>query len=139
MNQEQLLRDPDVYPSEEVLAVALGNNYNALAAFMQKLPDMGIELEWRYYKDGKSWLGKGVRKKKTVFWLSVWDGFFKITMFFTEKTRGGVDSLPISEEIKARLGTEKAAGRLIPLLLDVNEPAALEDAYTLIAYKKSLK
>jgi hypothetical protein len=139
MSQEQLLRDPDVYPADDVLAVALGNSYDAYTTFAQKLPDFGIELEWRYYNDGKSWLGKCVHKKKTVFWLSIWNGYFKTTMFFTEKTRGGVHELPISDEIKAKLDNEKPVGRLIPLLLEINNASVLDDAYTLIKYKKSIK
>ena len=139
MRQEQLLRTSDVYPSNDVLAAALGSSYDAYTAFIQKLPQFSIELQWRYYNDGKSWLGKCIHKKKTVFWLSVWDGFFKITLFFTEKTCGGVHELPIDDKIKAQFKAEKPVGKLIPLLLSVNSASALNDAYALIEYKKSLK
>ena len=139
MSQEQLLRDPDVYPSEEVLAEVLVGSRDAYAAFVKKLPEFGIELEWRYYNDGKSWLGKCVRKKKTIFWLSIWDGLFKTTFYFTEKTRGGVHELPIRDEIKTKFESEKHLGKLIPLLIEVNDASALDDVYALIEYKKSLK
>lgn len=139
MNKEQLLRNPDIAPSDEVLAAALGRAYNSYIAFTQKLPDWGIETEWRYYNDGSAWLCKCVRKKKTVFWLSVWDGFFKITLFFTEKTNSGVYELPISDEIKTRFKNEKRIGKLIPLLHEVHDESALDDIFALITYKQSLK
>jgi len=139
MDNEQLLRNPDIYPSDEVLNAALVNAYDSYKSFTQKLPDLGIEIEWRYYNDGKAWLCKCVHKKKTVFWLSVWDGFFKITLFFTEKTNKGVYELPICDDIKTRFTNEKNVGKLIPLLLEIYDESALDDAYALISYKQSLK
>ena len=139
MEKEQLLRDPDIYPSDEVIAAALEASYNTYKAFTQKLPELGVEAEWRYYNDGKAWLGKCVHKKKTVFWLSIWDGFFKVSIFFTEKTRGGVYELPIHTELKTRLADEKPIGRLIPLVLEVDDESAVDDVYALIAYKRSIK
>lgn len=139
MEKEQLLRNPEVYPSDEVIAAALGDSYKAYTAFTQKLPDSGIAPEWRYYNDGKSWLCKGVYKKKTVFWLSVWDGFFKVSLFFTEKTRVGIAELPVNEDIKTQIANEPARGKLIPLLLDVYSQPQLDNAITLMSYKQSLK
>ena len=135
----QLLRDPEIFPSGGVLASALGDSYGAYKAFSEKLPDCGVETEWRYYNDGKAWLGKCVHKKKTVFWLSVWDGFFKTTMFFTEKTKEGIEGLPIREDIKTKFAEAGNVGKLIPLLLEIRSEADLDDAFTLISYKKGLK
>ena len=139
MSKEQLLREPEVHPSDEVLATALGGSYNAYTTFTQKLLDMNIELEWRYYNDGKAWLGKCVQKKKTVFWLSVWNGYFMVTLYFNEKTGGGVYELPISDDIKTSFTNQKSVGKLLPLLLEVYDESVLEDAYTVIEYKRNLK
>ena len=139
MEKEQLLRNPDIYPADEVLAAALGDSYNTYKAFTQKLPELSVEPEWRYYNDGKAWLGKCVHKKKTVFWLSVWDGFFKVSIFFTGKTCDGVYELPIHDDLKTRFANEKPIGRLIPLVLEVGDKSALADVYALIEYKRSIK
>ena len=137
--ETQLLRDPDTYPSDEVLASALGKSYTAYEVFAKKLPDYGIGLEWRYYNDGKAWLGKCCHKKKTVFWLSVWEGFFRVTLFFTEKTRAGVEALPVSDDIKTQLTGAGAIGKLIPLVIAIRTKKSLDDVFALIAYKQSLK
>ncbi|MCL2677557.1 MAG: DUF3788 domain-containing protein [Clostridiales bacterium] len=121
------------------MAAALGGSYKAYQALAQKLPDFGIEAEWRYYNDGKSWLCKNVHKKKTVFWLSAWDGFFKVTLFFNEKNNRGVYELQVREETKTKFTNEKRVGKFMPLLLEVHDDAALGDAYALIMYKQSLK
>ena len=118
---------------------ALGDSFAAYKSFIQKLPEYKIEPEWRYYNDGKSWLTKAVYKKKTVFWLSVWDGFFKVTFFFTDKTRSGIQELPIKKSIKTKAANEGNIGKVIPIMLDIHSEPALKDAYTLIVYKQSLK
>ena len=49
-------------------------------------------LEWRYDNDGNAWLGKVVRKKKTVCWVSVWDRFFKDDLLLHRQERQGASS-----------------------------------------------
>jgi len=137
MEKIQLLRDPSVFPSDEVLAEAMRDTYPAYTKFKKRLPEYGIEAEeWRYYNDGKSWLSKNVHKKKTVFWLSVWDGFFKVTMFFTEKTCDGIFGLPIAQELKT---FEKMGGKLKPLIINVNSGTDQDDLFKVIEYKRDLK
>ena len=90
---EQLLRNPDIAPSSYVIAKALGEANNAYIKFINELANHGIQLEWRYYNDVKAWLAKGLykwtgvrggQKENTVFWLSIWDSFFKVTIYFPE-------------------------------------------------------
>lgn len=135
--EQQLLRQADVYPSDPVLAAALGDCHEAYQVLVSRLPEAQVQLEWRYYNDGKAWLGKAAAKKKTVFWLSVWQGFFRVSFFFTEKTRGGIQALPIADELKLRIQNEPARGKLIPLLVDVRRPDHLEDVFALISYKQA--
>ncbi len=135
----QLLRDSEVFPSNDVLAQALADSYTAYTDFTRKLPYFSIDLEWRYYNDGKAWLGKGVGKKKTIFWLSIWGGFFVVTFLFTEKTRVGIQELDASCAIKTLIANEPVTSRLIPLKISVYSHNQLEDVYSLISYKQGLK
>lgn len=131
-----LLNDVNTYPNDSVLVLVLGNSSEIYKIFVGILSDE-IELEWRYYNDGKSWLGKAVSKKKTVFWLSVWQGFFKVSVHFTEKTRLGIMNLPIAAEIKTKIENEPIKGKLINLTIEVSESTHLQDIFTLISYKQS--
>lgn len=78
-----VLGDPAVYPSDEVLASSLGRSKAAYDALFERaragLPD--LEAGWKYYNDGKSWLLKASRKKKTLFWLSAREGSFRTTFY----------------------------------------------------------
>jgi hypothetical protein len=139
MDDKPLLRDSEVFPSDEVIAAVLKDSFNAYHKFVGGLPDKKIDVEWRYYNDGKSWLAKGTSKKKTVFWLSAWNSFFRVSLFFTEKTRDGIQSLSVSDEIKRKIANEPVKGKLIALILDISNEAQLTDVATLVEYKQSLK
>ncbi|MBK5722120.1 DUF3788 family protein [Dysgonomonas sp. Marseille-P4677] len=139
MEVQMLLRDPEIFPSNEVLRNALGNSvYNVLESFIETVTNekYGLTIEWRFYNDGKAWLGKLVHKKKTILWLSVWNGFFKTSFFFTEKHLEAISALDISEKIKEEFCTAKSVGKLIPMLINVNESSQLTDIFTIILFKK---
>lgn len=137
---EQLLRNPDEYPEQPVLKKALGSAFPSLSKMFNAFDsdEFCLSHEWRYYKDGSSWLCKIQFKKKTVCWLSIWDGYFKISFYFTEKTRGGVGSLDISPKVKSSFSDAKPVGRLIPLIIDVADIEQLADVLAIANYKKSL-
>ena len=132
----QLLREQEILPSEEVLKTALGNSYAAFYELIKTITDIGLNHEWRFYKDGKLWLCNVNNKKKTVFWLSAWEAHFKITFFFTEKHLSGIAELDISEKIKEDFALTKPIGRLLPLLISIDKNEQLTDALKIIEFKK---
>ncbi|MDU1905177.1 MAG: DUF3788 family protein [Dysgonomonas sp.] len=142
MEAQMLLRDSEIFPSNEVLNDVLGSSvYSVLETFLGKIIDeeYGLTFEWRFYNDGKAWFCKVVNKKKTILWLSVWDGFFKIGFYFTEKHIEGIAALDISETIKEEFAKAKPVGRLIPLIVDVKDKEQIDDLLTIVRFKKSLK
>lgn len=138
---KQLLKDPDQKVTDDLLKTEMGKVYPALQTFLTAIisDDFGMSYEWRYYKDGKAWLCKITYQKKTAVWLSVWKGFFKLGFYFTEKTGTGIDSLSISESLKEYYKTAKPIGRLKPLIIDISTNADLEDAFTVLKYKSTIK
>jgi hypothetical protein len=138
----QLLRDADIFPSADVLKDAFGSNvYETFESFMNTVTDAeyGLSYEWRYYNDGKSWLCKVSYKKKTTFWLSVWDGYFKTGFFFTEKHLEGIAALEIDEKIKVDFCRMKPVGKLLPMIFRISRKEQLDDLLRVVAFKKSLK
>ena len=139
--ETQLLRDSEIYPSQEVLKDLLGKVYDVLESFQTRVTqsDFALTFDWHYYKDGKSWLCKVCHKKKTIFWLSVWDGHFKTTFFFLERHLEAIAALDISEQIKEDFCCTKPVGKLLPMLLSINKQEQLTDLLKVIALKKGLK
>jgi hypothetical protein len=140
-NQTLLLREEGIKPTAEVLKSALGKDLFAVyQELMESLTDeFNMEPQWRYYKDGKAWLCKIVYKKKTILWLSIWVNLIKTSFYFTEKTRMGVMESGIDKKIKEVFSGTNPAGRLIPLIVDIEQKEHLEDLKTIIRYKKGLK
>ena len=117
---------------------------------MEELKNHDIQAEWRYYNDGKAWLGKGLykwttsrgtQKEVTAFWLSIWDGFFKVTLYIPEKYRTEALNLPLGDEIKKMIKESKQIGKLkfFPLIFDLRSDELFEDILTLIDFRKTLK
>ncbi|MDR1698049.1 MAG: DUF3788 domain-containing protein [Erysipelotrichaceae bacterium] len=138
MNKEftvQLLKDPKIFPSVEVIAKALGPVNEAFLDLLKNMAALNVVYEWRYYQDGKAWLMKASHKNKTVFWLSLWDKGFKVSFFFTEKTKAGIKDLKLDETRKARFLLVTPVGKLIPFIIDVTSVSALPELELLIKYK----
>ena len=141
MADTPVLKDPNVFPSDNVLKLALGKSHAAFDALMKMIsdPELGLTHQWNYYKDGNLWLCKICHKKKTVTWLSVWSGYFKLSFYFTEKTAPGVMALKINKDILSAFRESKRTGRLIPLIMEMRAKKHIADALTVMKYKKSLK
>lgn len=142
MKAQMLLRDAGVFPSEQILRDALGKTvYSILKSFIDTIADdeYNLTIEWRYYNDGKAWLGKVIYKKKTVLWLSIWEGFFKTSFYFIEKYLEAITALDISETVKEEFVKAKTVGKLIPMIIDINRDEQLNDLLTIVRFKKSLK
>lgn len=140
--ETQLLKNNQEFPDNKTLKNARGDSsFVAYQNLMELITTERYALvaEWAYYNDGKAWLCKVQHKKKTVFWLSAWDGFFKTTFYFTLKNCMGVVELDIDEKIKDDFGRSKSIGKLIPLTINIEHKEQLNDLLKIIEYKVSLK
>lgn len=139
--ERPLLNDPEKYPDKELLEEILNTSYSAFDELMRKIeePEYALVPEWRYYKDGKAWLCKVCYKKKTVFWLSVWDGFFKTAFYFTEKHIPAIMNLEINQSVKDNLNHAKPIGKMIPLIFNVYQTEDIKDIAKVALFKKGIK
>lgn len=133
----QLLKDPEVFPATEVLEKVLDKKYPVFKEFITTVESEEFKLipNWLFYKDGKAWLCKITLKKKTVVWLSVWSDCFKVALYFTEKSGGGIPGLRIDDSIKEFYLNHKPIGKLKPIVVEVKLKSQLVDINTLIKYK----
>ena len=150
INKEQLLRNPNMQPTDDVIAKALGESNDAYIKFINEIASHDIHLDWRYYNDGKAWLAKGLFKwrgvrggqnETTIFWLSIWDGFFKVTIYIPEKARAEVLSLPLDSEVKLMISDSQQMGKLkyFPIVFDLCSDEIFEAVFLLADFRKSIK
>jgi len=140
-NEKILLREKEIEPTNEVLENVLGKELFKLYQELIKIftDEFSLEPQWQFYKDGNAWLCKVVHKKKTILWLSIWENYIKTGFYFTEKTGIGVLELDIDNKIKEVFEVANPIGKLIPLIIDINQQKQIEDLKEVIKYKKGLK
>jgi hypothetical protein len=139
--ERPLLNDRNIPVTGEILRKTLGDSYPVYEKMIETITGKDYELvpEWRYYNDGKAWLCKMVYKKKTVFWLSVWDGFFKTSFYFVERHCRGLAGLDVEKSIKDQLKSGKTFGTLFPVTLRISKEEQIRDLLKIVEYKKKLK
>jgi len=147
----QLLRNPDVEPTESVLRDSLNNAYSSYHQFLDLLQKYDIDYVWRYYPDGKAWLAKGIyrwigkrgsNKEMTLFWCSIWNGYFKIVIYLPEDKRSEVLDLSIDNELKIVISELKRMGetfKILPIVFDIKSNELFDSMFKIIEYKKGLK
>ena len=136
-DDKPLLNKPEIEPTPEVLSDVLKESYNAFKELSKILIDKyNLDLHWKYYKDSKAWLCKVAHKKKTIFWLSAWDGYFKIGFYFLERHLEEISKLEMNEN---NFTVEKEWGKMIPIVFNIHNNKQFFDLLKIIAYKKNAK
>jgi hypothetical protein len=137
--EQKLLTDPLVKPEDIVLEDVLGKSYPLFTEFVNKINELNLVLEWTYYNDAKSWLGKVLNKKKNLCWVSVWNTGFKLTFYFPESAIDEVYQLDIDNEIKNNAREIKPVGKSHPVIILVKNKKYIKNGLKILEYKKSLK
>ena len=136
--EKPLLNDADQYPAEEIIFKHTGRTRSLWQSLLnyikQNYPE--FKSEWKYYRDGKSWLLKVTRKSKTIFWLSVINSSFRTTFYFTEKAKEAVNMSLISHDLKDQFNKKSGLRGITVVFRNEND---LEYVKELIAIKLSIK
>lgn len=121
------LRDESVYPDEKVLKNILNISYESYTMLLDLFSESELSHEWKYYRDGKAWLCKAQIKKRTIVWISVWNGFIQATIYFPEKYLEKVYNLDISEVAKIKIKSTKNVGKSKPCIFEIRDKNILND------------
>ena len=131
--EKEVLIDEGIYPSDTVVSNALGNTFglyeNLVSTVSLLYPK--VKGEWIYYKDARSWLGKYSLGSKTLFWLSIWNGFFKVTVFYNQKTIIGLD-----QDLVEQADKHKKCGKILPIIYSVRDKTTIELALRVLKHKE---
>ncbi len=128
------------FPTEEIIFSHIGKSkrlWELLFEFIHKNQPDFLE-EWKFYNDGKSWLLKVTRKKKTILWLSIIRGTFRTTYYFTDKADGTIYKSHISEELKKQFKNKKG-NKLKGITIVFKTKKDVEYARELLTIKLNIK
>jgi hypothetical protein len=109
------LGDESIFPNESILTGVLGRSYRAYCVLLELFDQNEMTPEWRYYRDGKAWLCKVQKMKRTIVWMSAWKGF--------------------SEDTKAHFRATKNVGQSKPCIFEVRNQKVLKDLNTVMQFK----
>lgn len=135
------MTDPNVQPTEELIFSIIGEN----SVYWEKMVDylyenhFDITEEWRFYNDGKSWLYRSLRKKKTIYWIGVQKDTFRVSFWLGEKAEPIIEASDLPESIKEVYRNAKRfkIGRCITI--EMRTPEDFNHVVKLIEIKVKLK
>jgi hypothetical protein len=139
--EKPCLNDSEAHPDDEVLGCCLGEVKNTWDSFLALLAESHplFSAEWRYYRDGKSWLYKVTKKKKTVCWVSVWAGAFKVTFYFPDRAEELVVASKLKKAYVGQFLHGERYGKIRGVTVTVGKPTDLNTIKKLIEIKERLK
>jgi len=139
--EKPCLNDKDEFPDDRVLSRHLGKAKDAWDSFMAFLNESypSFSGQWRYYKDGKSWLHKITKKKTTICWVSVYDNAFKTTFYFPDRAEDLITGSKLKKEYIDQFVHGKKYGKIRGVTVVIKKPADLNATKTLIEIKEQIK
>mgnify|MGYP002642108327 FL=1 len=133
------LKDESVYPDDDILKSVLEDSYSAFCDLLKIYEVNDMHHEWRYYKDGKAWLCKVQKKKKTIVWMSAWRGYMQAGIYIPERLMENVYALDISDDIKEKIRNTKNVGKSKPCIFEIRNSDILEDFNKVMQFKITAK
>jgi hypothetical protein len=139
--EQLVLTNPNEHPNDQIIFSHIGRakSYwiSVFDFFHAEHPEF-VE-DWRYYKDGKSWLLKIVKNKKTICWINVQQKKFIMTFYFTNRAEPAINESTISDELKEQFRNAKYYNKIRPLTITFSNKNDVEYAKILVNIKLSVK
>lgn len=133
------LKDKDLFPDATVLESVLGPSYSYYLTLLDLFDENDMTHEWRYYLDGRTWLCKVQKKKKTIIWMSAWPGYMQATVYVPEARIPEISALDLSERAKVRIAETKHIGKSLPCIFEIRDAQAIRDLNTVMQRKMAWK
>jgi len=136
-----VLTDPVVQPTEELIFSIIGENSVYWEQLIEYLYENHFDIteEWRFYNDGKSWLYRALRKKKTIYWIGVIKDTFRISFWFGDKAESIIEASILPENIKDQFRNAKRYAHSRAISIEMRSPVDLQNAISLIELKVKMK
>lgn len=139
--EKPCLNNKDEYPTAEVLSRYLGEVKSTWDSFIEFVKESYplFSGEWWYYNDGKSWLYKLTKKKKTICWISIYHHKFKTTFYFPDRAEELITKSKLEKDYIDGFIHGKRYGKIRGITVEIKSPADLETTKMLIEIKEQLK
>lgn len=140
-NEKMVLSDKSVIPTDDFIFSIIGERKVHWLKIMNYLSENYPDASgsWNYYNDGKQWLFKFVRKKKTVFWSSILTDTFRITFYLGNKAEPIIENSDLPVSVKEEFKTAKRYGLIRPVTFIIKSESDVDNVLEMINIKVKLK
>ena len=138
--QPYVLTDPNVQPTDELIFSIIGKNSIYWQRIIKYLYDNHSDITeaWRFYNDGKCWLYRTLRKKKTIYWVGILKDTFRISFYLSDKAEALIEDSTLSENIKEEFRNTKGS-KFRSVTVVMRSAEDLENVLKLIEIKLKIK
>ena len=139
--EKTILSDKSVVPTDDYIFSIIGERKVHWLRIMNYLSENYPDASgsWNYYNDGKQWLFKYVRKKKTIFWASLLKDTFRITFYLGNKAEPVIENSDLPKSVKEEFKTAKRYGLIRPVTFIIRDEADADNILKMIVLKVKLK
>jgi hypothetical protein len=129
--------DESVKPNEELIFSIIGEKELLWKQTMAYLYDNNSEISeaWKFYKDGKSWLFRTLKKKKTIFWIRILEDTFRIAFWFAERLEPIILECDLPESLKTDYKNAKSFNKSRCIYIDMQDSGDFQNVKKLIDLK----
>lgn len=134
---EKVFTAKEEMPTDKMVSEKLSAVYSQLESIRTHLLETLGETreEWKYYGKKLGWTLKTFYKKRNLFFIGIYEGYFQITFIFGEKAFKVIMDSEVSAELKSELKAARKYAEGRGLTMKVAGPAYLEDIKKLIKIK----
>ena len=135
--EPKALADEYVKPNDELVFSIIGEKELLWKQTMSYLYDNSKDISevWKYYKDGKSWLFRTLKKKKTIFWIRVFEDSFRIAFWFADKLEPVILQSDLPDSIKLEYSNAKRFNKSRCISIDMQDNRDFQVLKKLIDFK----
>jgi Protein of unknown function (DUF3788) len=139
--EKPVLTDKDQFPTEEIIFSQIGKTKDFWVSLFNEIKMKYPEFteNWRYYNDGKSWLLKVTKRKKTIFWISVFSNLFKTAFYFGDKAEPIIMASDLSSQLKEQYKSGKKFGKIRAIVITPVSIDDVNDVMSLVKLKLNIK
>jgi hypothetical protein len=136
-----VLTDKSIKPTDDIVFSIIGDKKELWLQILDYMVahHKDISEQWNFYNDGKCWMFRIMKKKKTILWIGVLKDTFRVGFWFGNKAEPIILKSDISKKSKDYYKNTKQTKIGKGIAIVMADAADVEDVKKLIELKLKMK
>ena len=130
--------EKSIMPNDDLIIAVMKNSYSLYVEifYYLKTKSSNIHTEWKYYGKKNGWLLKHFDDKRNIFFLVIFEEFFKVSFTFGDKVVSEIlGSDNVSNSVKKCFENSKKYIEGTTILYEVKSKSDVDNVNQLIRFK----